>query len=158
MLLQTKNKGDFMSIQITEGNPLHFLQAIEDAILDGFYADTSIPSYPMLTTFPYQIRLFKSEKPVFRFDLGSGVVEANIAEYDPLTFILNFQSAVLQGFSVQDSGTGIDPVGLKTASMRRSVQTPDVVLDLGKQASEEPTEAPKPVVKQTRKPTKSKEV
>lgn len=147
-----------MSIQITEGNALHFLQAIEEGVLDGFYADTSIASYPMLTTYPYQTRLFKGDKPELRFDLGADVVEANIAEYDPLTFILNFQSAVLQGFSVQDKGTNIDPVGLKTASMRRSVQKATVVLDLGKDTSEELTEAPKPAAKPVRKqPTKKGE-
>lgn len=141
------------SVQITEVNALHFLQAIEESIADGFYADTSIPSYPALTTFPLQIRLFEIAKPELRFDLGAEVVEANIAEYDPITFILNFQSAVQQGFSVQDQGTYIDPVGLKTARMTRSVQKATVVLDLDKNASEEPTEAPKPAAKQARKPT-----
>lgn len=146
------------SVQITEVNALHFLQAIEEAILDGFYADTSIESYPQLG-FPLQVRMFLDrEKPELRFDLGADIVEARIAEYDPVTFLLNFQSAAMQGFRVQDEGTNIDPVGLKQAVMRRSVQTKAVVLDIEKDAVSEPTEAPKPVVKQTRKPTKSKEV
>lgn len=145
------------SVQITEVNALHFLQAIEEAIADGFYSNTSIAAYPQLTTFPLQVRMFKGDKPELRFDLGAEVVEANIAEYDPTTFILNFQSAVLQGFSVQDKGTNIDPVGLKLASMRRSVQTKAVVLDLDGDAPESATEAPKQTKQPARKQSKSKE-
>ena len=145
------------SVQITEGNALHFLQAIEEAIEKGFYADTSIESYPQLG-FPLQVRMFLDRGvPDLRFDLGAEVVEAKIAEYDPITFILNFQSAVQQGFSVQDKGTNLDPVGLKQASMRRSVQTKAVVLDIEKQSVDEPTEAPKPKAQTQRKQTKSKE-
>ena len=144
------------SVQITEVNALHFLQAIEESILDGFYADTSIEGYPQLG-FPLQVRMFKGDKPELRFDLSADIVEANIAEYDPVAFLLNFQSAALQGFSVQDQGTNIDPVGLKQAVLRRSVQTKAVVLDLDKEAVSEPTEAPKPKQQTQRKP-KSKEV
>jgi hypothetical protein len=144
------------SVQITEVNALHFLQAIEEAILDGFYADTSIESYPQLG-FPLSVRMFKGDKPELRFDLGAEVVEANIAEYDPITFVLNFQSAALQGFTVQDQGTNIDPVGLKAASMRRSVQKANVVLALDKDVPETTTEASKPK-QPARKQTKSKEV
>lgn len=145
------------SVQITEGNALHFLQGIEEAIHDGFYADTSIPSYPMLNTYPLQVRLFESAKPELRFDLGAEVVEANIAEYDPIIFILNFQSAVQQGFSVQERGTNIDPVGLKSARMTRSAQGATVVLDLEESVPQETTEAPKATAKPQRK-QKSKEV
>lgn len=144
------------SVQITEVNALHFLQAIEESILDGFYANTSIEGYPQLG-FPLAVRMFKGDKPELRFDLGADIVEANIAEYDPVAFILNFQSAALQGFSVQDQGTNIDPVGLKQAVLRRSVQTKAVVLDLDKEAVSELTEAPKPKT-QPRKQSKSKEV
>lgn len=143
------------SVQITEVNALHFLQAIEEAIADGFYADDSIGGYPQLG-FPLQVRMFEGDKPALRFDLGDDVVEARVAEYDPVIFILNFQSAVLQGFSVQDNGTNIDPVGLKSASLTRSVQKDAVVLDIEPKAVSEPTEAPKPKA-QTRKQTKSKE-
>lgn len=145
------------SVQITEVNALHFLQAIEECVEKGFYADTSIESYPHLG-FPLQVRMFLDRGvPELRFDLGAEVVEANIAEYDPITFILNFQSAVQQGFSVQDKGTNIDPVGLKQASMRRSVQKGAVVLDIEPSVSESPTEAPKPKAQTQRKPSKSKE-
>lgn len=144
-------------VQITEGNALHFLQAIEEYIDKGFYADTSIESYPQLNHFPLQVRMFLDRGvPDLRFNLGAEVVEANIAEYDPIIFILNFQSAVQQGFSVQDVGTNIDPVGLKTARMTRSVQTEAVVLDIEPSVSSEPTEALKPKSQQ-RKPSKSKE-
>lgn len=145
------------SVQITEVNALHFLQAIEEAVANGFYADTSIESYPQLG-FPLQVRMFLDRGvPDLRFDLGAEVVEANIAEYDPITFVLNFQSAVQQGFHVVDQGTNIDPTGLKQASMRRSVQKRAVVLDIEKAAVDEPTEAPKPKAQTQRKP-KSKEV
>ena len=144
------------SIQITEVNALHFLQAIEEAILDGFYADTSIESYPQLG-FPLTVRMFKQEAPELRFNLANGVEQAFVQEYDPIVFVLNFQSAVQQGFSVQDNGTNIDPVGLKSASMRRSVQKGAVVLDIAQKATEAVTEAPKPKAQPQRKQTKSKE-
>jgi hypothetical protein len=161
MLLQT-NKGafkmtDVRDIQITEISAFHFLQAIEDAILDGFYADHSIPGYPQVTTYPLQVRMFKGDKPALRFDLSAEVKEANIVEYDAVVFLLNFQSAVLQGFSVQDHGTMIDPVGVKAAVMRRSVQTDAVVLDLDEDVPQSVTEAPKPKAQTQRKPSKSKE-
>lgn len=146
------------SVQITEANALHFLQAIEEAIEKGFYADTSIEGYPQLG-FPLQVRMFLDRGvPELRFDLPKNVETAHVAEYDPLTFILNFQAAVQQGFSVQDQGTNIDPVGLKSAMLRRSVQRDAVVLDLDKEPVSEPTEAPKPAAKPQRKQTKSKEV
>lgn len=145
------------SVQITEANALHFLQAIEDAIDKGFYADTSIESYPQLG-FPLQVRMFLDRGvPELRFDLPANVETAHVAEYDPITFILNFQSAVQQGFSVRDEGTNIDPTGLKSAFLTRSVQKGAVVLDIEKAAVDEPTEAPKPKA-QTRKQSKSKEV
>ena len=146
------------SVQITEVNALHFLQAVEDAIDKGFYADTTIESYPQLG-FPLSVRMFLDRGvPDLRFDLPENVETAHVAEYDPITFILNFQSAVQQGFRVQDAGTNIDPVGLKSAVMTRSVQKGAVVLDIEPNASESVTEAPKPAAKQTRKQSKSKEV
>lgn len=146
------------SIQITEGNALHFLQAVEDGIAKGFYVTTTIESYPQINSFPLQVRMFLDQGvPALRFDLPANVETAHVAEYDPLTFLLNFQSAVQQGFSVQDQGTNIDPVGLKSAYMTRSVQKGAVVLDVEPSVSSEPTEAPKPKQQTTRK-QKSKEV
>lgn len=144
------------STQITEVNALHFLQAIEEAILDGHYANDSIEGYPQLG-FPLQVRMFEGEAPELRFNLAEGIEQAFVQEYDPIVFILNFQSAVQQGFSVQDNGTNIDPVGLKQASMRRSVQKGAVVLDIAQKATESVTEAPKPKATTQRKQTKSKE-
>ncbi len=145
------------SVQITEVNALHFLQAIEEAILNGFYADTSIESYPQLG-FPLQVRMFLDRGvPELRFNLSDSVEQAFVEEYDPIVFILNFQSAVQQGFTVQDKGTNIDPVGLKTASMRRSVQKGAVVLDIAQKATEAVTEAPKPKQQPRKQSTKSKE-
>lgn len=144
------------STQITEVNALHFLQAIEEAILDGQYANESIEGYPQLG-FPLQVRMFEGEAPELRFNLGDGIEQAFVQEYDPIVFILNFQSAVQQGFRVQDNGTNIDPVGLKQASMRRSVQTKAVVLDIEPKAVDELVEAPKPKAQTNRKQTKSKE-
>jgi hypothetical protein len=147
------------SVQITEGNALHFLQAVEEAVLKGFYADTSIESYPQLG-FPLQVRMFLDRGvPELRFDLPKNVETAHVAEYDPITFILNFQAAVQQGFTVRDEGTNIDPTGLKSAFLTRSVQKGAVVLDVEPIAVDEPTEAPKPVAKPAaRKQSKSKEV
>lgn len=144
------------SVQITEVNALHFLQAIEEAIDKGFYADTSIESYPQLG-FPLSVRMFNDRGvPELRFDLPANVETAHVAEYDPITFVLNFQSAVQQGFSVQDAGTNIDPTGLKQAYMTRSVQKGAVVLDIAPKATESVTEAPKPKA-QTQRKSKSKE-
>ena len=144
-------------VQITEVNALHFLQAVEESILDGFMIDTSIECYPQLG-FPLQVRMFldRGVQPL-RFDLPANVETAHVAEYDPIIFMLNFQTAVQQGFRVQDEGTNIDPVGLKSAMLRRSVQKAGVVLDMEQSVPESVTEAPKPAPKQTRKP-KSKEV
>lgn len=143
------------SVQITEVNALHFLQAIEEAIEDGFYLNTSIEGYPQLG-FPLQVRAFTGDKPALRFDLGEEVKEVVVEGYDPISFVLDFQTAVLHGFHVIDNGTNIDPVGIKVAAMTRSVQSKPVVLDLEPKAVEKPTEAPKPA-KQTRKTTKKGE-
>lgn len=144
-------------VQITEGNALHFLQAVEECVEKGFVIDTSIECYPQLG-FPLQVRMFLDRaKPELRFDLGAEVVEANIVEYDPITFILNFQCAAQQGFRVQDQGTNLDPVGLKSARMTRSAVGATVVLDLEETLPQETTEAPKATAKPQRK-QKSKEV
>lgn len=140
------------SVQITEVNALHFLQAIEEAIEDGLYVNTSIEGYPYIG-FPLQVRTFATGKPDLRFELSEEVKDVVVEGYDPITFMLDFQTAVLHGFHVVDSGTNLDPVGLKVASMTRSVQSKPVVLDLEPKAVEKPTEAPKPA-KQTRKTTK----
>lgn len=144
-------------VQITEVNALHFLQAVEESILDGFMIDTSIECYPQLG-FPLQVRMFLDRGvPALRYDLPANVESAHVAEYDPIIFMLNFQCAVQQGFRVQDQGTNIDPVGLKSAMLTRSVQKGAVVLDIEPKAVSEPTEAPKPKQQTQRKP-KSKEV
>lgn len=145
------------SVQITEVNALHFLQSIEEAIEKGFYIDTSIECYPQLG-FPLQVRMFLDRgEPELRFDLPKNVDTAHVAEYDPIIFVLNFQAAVQQGFSVRDEGTNIDPTGLKQAFLTRSVQKAAVVLDIDPIASESVTEAPKPKAQTQRKQSKSKE-
>jgi len=131
------------SIQITEVNALHFLQAIEEAISDGFFLNDSIEGYPQLG-FPLQVRAFAGDTPEFRFELSPEVKDLVIEGYDPIIFVLDFQTAVLHGFHVVDSGTNIDPVGLKVATMTRVVQKQAVVLDLEPKAVEATTEAPKP--------------
>lgn len=146
------------SIQITEVNALHFLQAVEEAIADGFYLNTSIEGYPQMG-FPLQVRAFTGDTPAFRFDLTPEIKDLVVEGYDPITFMLDFQTAVLHGFHVLDKGTNIDPVGIKVATMTRVVQSQPVVLDLSPKAVETTTEAPakpKPA-KQTRKPAKKGE-
>lgn len=143
------------SIQITEVNALHFLQAVEEAIADGFYLNTSIEGYPQMG-FPLQVRAFTGDTPEFRFDLTTEIKDLVIEGYDPINFMLDFQTAVLHGFHVLDKGTNLDPVGLKVATMTRVVQKQAVVLDLEPKAVETTTEAPKPA-KTTRKPAKKGE-
>lgn len=142
------------SIQITEVNALHFLQAVEEGIEKGFYIDTSIECYPQLG-FPLSVRMFLDRGvPELRYDLADNIELVKIAEYDPITFILNFQSAAQQGFRVQDHGTNIDPVGFKGAYMTRPAAKATVVLDLDLNVPEATTEALKATTK--RKPTQTK--
>lgn len=130
------------SIQITEANAFHFLQAIEEGILDGYFVDESIESYPLITTYPLQVRMFKGNPPETRFELKDDINSAFVSDYNPIVFLLNFQSAVLQGFHVVDQGTNIDPVGLQMAAVVRNAPAREVVLDIAPSGSDEPTGAP----------------
>lgn len=140
------------SIQITEANAFHFLQAVEEGILDGYFVDESIESYPLITTYPLQVRMFKGDSPETRFELKDDIDFAFVSDYNPIVFLLNFQSAVLQGFHVVDEGTNIDPVGLQMAAVKRNTRVREVVLDIAPNASDELTEAPVAEPKPATKP------
>lgn len=142
---------------IMDYNPVLFLQAFEEAVQDGFYADDSVPSYPQLAA-PNEITVRQMDTPKQRHDL-TGMKTVVIQAYENVPFILNVQDAILQGFyiDVQTVELGIT-YAPHTVTLYKAAQgvlnvtpvaspTPQV-----EDAPQSPTEAPK-----TRK-TKSKEV
>jgi hypothetical protein len=141
-------------------NPVLFLQAFEEAVQDGFYADDSIESYPQLGA-PHEITVKQQDKPKQRNDLadfGTVVIQG----YESVAFILDVQDAILQGFyiDVQSIATGVT-YAPHTVTVCKAVQG---VLNVTPVASDTPkaenapqsaTEAP--TATKTRK-SKSKEV
>lgn len=139
-------------------NPILFMQELEEAINDGFYADTSIASYPYLDTL-CNITVSEQEKPGQRNDLADFNTVV-IQGYDSIYFVLDVQDAILQGFYVDTNSTqfGIPYI----VTVHRAAQG---VLDITPVASDTPTtqDAPQsateaPTAPKTTRRTKSKEV
>lgn len=147
---------------IMDYNPVLFLQAFEEAVLDGFYADTSVPSYPQLAA-PNEITVQRIDKPELRNVLESHIHTLVIESYDNVLFMLDVQDAILQGFyiDVQTVSIGVT-YAPHTVTLRKAVQG---VLNVTPVASDTPktedapqsaTGAPTATTKQRK--TKSKEV
>lgn len=145
------------TLYIQDYNPTLFLLALEEAILDGYYADNSVDGYPFLAA-PNAITVKQTDKPEQRNDLSSSR-SVVIQGYDNTTFILDVQDAILQGFYVD--GLTVDFGAPHTVTLHKAVQgTLDVTpvrqdTQEAPDASQSATEAPKG--KQTRK-AKSKEI
>lgn len=152
------------TLYIMDYNPVLFLQAFEEAVLDGFYANDSVIGYPQLAA-PNEITVFRTDKPEVRNALESHVHTVVIEGYDNVSFILDVQDAILQGFyiDVQTVALGVT-YAPHTVVLYKAVQGTLAVTPVASpspQAEDAPqsvTEAPTaPQGKQPRK-SKSKEV
>ena len=149
---------------IMDYNPVLFLQAFEEAVQDGFYADDSVPGYPQLSA-PNEITVQQIDKPELRNKLEDDIHTVVIESYDNVLFMLDVQDAILQGFyiDVQTVSLGVTYMP-HTVVLRKAAQgvlnvapvaspTPKVE-DAPQSTTEAPTTTP---AKQPRK-NKSKEV
>lgn len=153
-----------MTIQyVADYNPILFMQAFEEAVNNGLYADTSIESYPQLTAGLNEINLKDIERPQVRNDLD----EANtvvIQGYEPIHFILDVQDAILQGFyiDVQSVAIGVN-YAPHTVTLHRAPQGAKFSFPVGQGSQEAPnasqsaTEAPVATKTTTTRKAKSKE-
>jgi hypothetical protein len=148
---------------IADHIPGTFMQAFQDRVLDGYYADDTVAGYPYFA-FINEVTLARHPQPAQRHDLSEHNTVV-IEGYDNVPFMFDVQDAILQGFEVDPQtvvfGTPHSVV------LRKPVQA---VLDATPVASDTPeeedapestTEAPeadeeKPAGKQPRK-AKSKE-
>lgn len=141
------------TLYIAEHNPITFLKLVEDAILDGLYADDSVASYPYFNGLN-EITVRRQDKPVQRHEMKS-LETVYVNSYENVAFILDVQDAILQGFEI----VGADLTVPFTAKLVKRVPAK---LDLAPvaeavQAEEQATEAPVEAAKgKPQRKTKSK--
>ncbi|WYV99502.1 hypothetical protein NoPa_00163 [Pseudomonas phage vB_PpuM-NoPa] len=92
-------------IEVAEANPVQFLKRISEEIQNGFYVTTDIAGYP-IQGLPFIITLSELEEaPEVKTPLGDEIHTAVVEGWNILDFLLDVQSAVLQGFSLDTERT-----------------------------------------------------
>lgn len=90
---------------VADYNSILFMQAFEEAVQDGYYADDSVTGYPYLLALN-EVTLKQMDKPKQRHDL-SQIRSVVIQGHDSVPFILDVQDAILQGFYVDGHSVSI---------------------------------------------------
>lgn len=151
------------TLYIADYNPAQFLQLVEEAIHTGYYADNSVEGFPYLEA-PNAITLKQIDQPDQRHDLSTFNTVV-IQSHDALSFILDVQDALLQGFYLDVHSVQIgEPFTPYTVTLQKAVQATLAVTPVAsptpkeEDAPQSTTEAPTATqAKQPRK-NKSKEV
>lgn len=87
-------------IEVAEANPVMFVKRVAEEIQNGFYVTTDIGGYPILGL-PFIVTLSElAEAPAVKTPLGDEIHTVVIEGWNILDFLLDVQSAVLQGFSI----------------------------------------------------------
>lgn len=130
---------------IVSGIPGEFFKLVQQGIRKGYYVTTDIAGYPTYGTGTvHSIRLSKGPDPELRFTLSEATKIVTIEAYDVLTLLLDFQTAVLQGFDLDIDSVTIYTIGHSFMTLSK----PDkVTFDLGAATTEpeatESTQKPK---------------
>ena len=98
-------------LNVVDMNPLLFLQQVQEAILNGFRVDNTIVTYPALHGVMKEILLNRSDlckdtAPIHPVDETAD--EVVVSEYESMSFMLDFQDAVLKGFRLVEDGFYFD--------------------------------------------------
>jgi hypothetical protein len=103
-------------IDVVEHNPIVFVKAICEKIVEGYTVHNTIAGYPEFGLYGCRVRLFRERKGV---TVVGGVGESNLIEqYDPMSFLLSLEAAVLAGYKLKDKGNHfLQPDGLKSVEM-----------------------------------------
>lgn len=87
-------------IEVADANPIAFVKEVEKQIQNGFYVTTDIAGYPILG-FPMIVALTESDvEPELKNKLDDEVHTVVIEGWNILTFLLDVQNVVLQGFEL----------------------------------------------------------
>lgn len=87
------------TIQVAEGNPIVFFQEIQKHIQNGFYVTQDIGGYPVMG-WPSYITLSEVSEPEIKNPLGEEIHTVVVEGWNILTFLLDFQNVVQQGFEM----------------------------------------------------------
>lgn len=87
-------------IEVAEANPIQFVKRIAEEIQNGFYVTTDIAGYPILGL-PFIVTLTElDEAPEIKNPLGDEIHTVVVEGWNILTFLLDVQNVVQQGFSI----------------------------------------------------------
>lgn len=120
------------SVELVDGNPVVLVKEIEKNIRNGFYVTNTIEGYPTLNSFPFRVRLFEGAQPEKRIGLSEESDNIVIESYDAVTWLLDLQDLVLQGFVIDTDSVIVG--NLMAATARRpklAVAAPKAPVEVG---------------------------
>lgn len=88
------------SRNIFSENPIVFMLDLQDAIRDGFRVENTIPGFPSLNAILKEVRMFRPETADLEPTTRLVDTTVTIQNYDAMFFLLDVQSAILQGYEV----------------------------------------------------------
>lgn len=154
---------DRKRVRVVEQNPISFLQAVEDAIAEGYRVENTMAGFPVVSSASgvRTITLFHEEvcgpteavSPEAVKSLSENSVE--IKDYNLMNFLLAFQSQVLAGYALDTSRVSMLSSSLHWAVLEKG-QDENVVFDLGTSESQARPEPEKPARKKRQPKAKPK--
>ncbi|AGR89628.1 hypothetical protein X832_gp158 [Pseudomonas phage PAK_P5] len=139
---------DRKRVRVVEQNPISFLQAVEDAIAEGYRVENTMAGFPVVSSASgvRTITLFHEEvcgptevaSPEAVKSLSENAVE--VKDYNLMNFLLAFQSKVLAGYALDTSRVSMLSSSLHWAVLEKG-QDENVVFDFGTSESEAKQEA-----------------
>jgi len=131
------------TIQVAEGNPIVFFQEIQKHIQNGFYVTQDIAGYPVMG-WPSYITLFEIDEPELKNKLDDSVHTVVVEGWNILTFLLDLQNVVQQGFEMDPNKVLFGDFKSFVFTKRQAVK---IDLNPTPKTEEIPTEEVKPVRK-----------
>ncbi|ARW57312.1 hypothetical protein [Pseudomonas aeruginosa] len=153
---------DRKRIRVVEQNPISFLQAVENAIAEGYRVENTLAGFPVVSSASgvRTITLFHEEvcgptevaSPEAVKSLSENAVE--VKDYNLMNFLLAFQSQVLAGYTLDTSRVSMLSSSLHWAVLEKG-QDENVVFDFGSSEPEVESQ-PEAESQATEKPARKK--
>ncbi|AIW01749.1 hypothetical protein AVT15_gp044 [Pseudomonas phage vB_PaeM_PS24] len=150
---------DRKRIRVVEQNPISFLQAVEDAIAEGYRVENTMAGFPVVSSASgvRTITLFHKEvcgptevaSPEAVKSLSENAVE--VKDYNLMNFLLAFQSQVLAGYTLDTSRVSMLSSSLHWAVLEKG-QDENVVFDFGSSEPEAESQATEKPARKKRQP------
>lgn len=138
------------SRNIFSDNPCVFMLDLQDAILEGYRVENTIPGFPSLNAILKEVKVFKPEVA----DLERPRPDANmivVSNYDSMVFLLDVQAAILSGYRVDAQSVKFD--NPKVCKLFDEVQEPQDTRPAEELLKEQPKPAAKPKTSKTKRGT-----